>query len=197
MMCYAGIDLHATNSVLVVIDEADRVLYQKRLRNDLAVIFTALTPYQTTLQGVVVESTYNWYWLVDGLMEAGYRVHLAHAPALPQDSGLKHVDDQHDAQWLAHLLRLGLLPTGYIYPKAERAVRDLLRKRSQLVRHKTMVVLSLQSLHTTDWQSALPPSASTAHPRGHSGTCAISRTGAIGQQFVGCAAMSGARDSHD
>jgi transposase len=81
-------------------------------------------------------------------MDAGYRVHLAHAPALPQYSGLKHADDQHDARWLAHLLRLGLLPTGYIYPKAERAVRDLLRKRSQLVRHKTMVVLSLQSLLT-------------------------------------------------
>lgn len=82
------------------------------------------------------------------LRDAGYRVHLAHAPALPQYSGLKHVDDQHDAWWLAHLLRLGLLPTGYMYPKAERAVRDLLRKRSQLVRHKTMVVLSLQSLLT-------------------------------------------------
>jgi len=148
MMCYAGIDLHATNSVLVVIDEADRMLCQKRLRNDLAVILTALAPYQATVKGVVVESTYNWYWLVDGLMDAGYRVHLAHAPALPQYSGLKHADDQHDAQWLAHLLRLGLLPTGYIYPKAERAVRDLLRKRSQLVRHKTMVVLSLHSLLT-------------------------------------------------
>lgn len=148
MMCYAGIDLHATNSVVVVSDEADRVLYQKRLRNDLAMIVTALAPYQATLQGVAVESTYNWYWLVDGLMDAGYRVHLAHAPALPQYSGLKHADDVHDARWLAQLLRLGLLPTGYIYPKAERAVRDLLRKRSQLVRHKTMVVLSLQSLLT-------------------------------------------------
>lgn len=148
MRCYVGIDLHATNSMVVILDDDHRTLYQKRLRNDLAVILTALEPYRTTVHGVAVESTYNWYWLVDGLMEAGYRVHLAHAPALPQYSGLKHVDDQHDAQWLAYLLRLGLLPTGYIYPKAERAVRDLLRKRSQLVRHKTMVVLSLQSLLT-------------------------------------------------
>lgn len=148
MMCYAGIDLHATKSVLVVIDEEDRVLYQKRLRNELALILAALEPYQSTLQGIAVESTYNWYWLVDGLMDASYTVHLAHAPALPQYSGLKHADDRHDARWLAHLLRLGLLPTGYIYPKAARAVRDLLRKRSQLVRHKTMVVLSLQSLLT-------------------------------------------------
>ena len=148
MRYYVGIDLHATNSVVVILDDDDRVLYQKRLRNDLELICTALEPYRPTVQGVAIESTYNWYWLVDGLMEAGYRVHLAHAPALPQYSGLKHADDQHDARWLAHLLRLGLLPTGYIYPKAERAVRDLLRKRSQLVRHKTMVVLSLQSLLT-------------------------------------------------
>lgn len=148
MRYYAGIDLHATNSVVVVIDDADRVLYQKRLRNDLSLILSAVEPYRATVQGIAVESTYNWYWLVDGLMDAGYRVHLAHAPALPQYSGLTHADDQHDAQWLAHLLRLGLLPTGYIYPKTERAVRDLLRKRSQLVRHKTMGVLSLQSLLT-------------------------------------------------
>lgn len=148
MTSYAGIDLHATNSVVVVLDERDQVLYQKRVRNELPLIVAALEPYRSTLAGVVVESTYNWYWLVDGLMDAGYTVHLAHAPALPQYSGLKHADDRHDARWLAHLLRLGLLPTGYIYPKAERALRDLLRKRSQLVRHKTMVVLSLQSLLT-------------------------------------------------
>ena len=148
MRCYAGIDLHATNSVVVVLDEQDQVLSQKRLRNELPMVLAALEPFRTTLAGVAVESTYNWYWLVDGLMAAGYPVHLAHAPALPQYSGLKYADDPHDARWLAHLLRLGLLPTGYIYPKAERALRDLLRKRSQLVRHKTMVVLSLQSLLT-------------------------------------------------
>jgi transposase len=143
---YAGIDLHGTNSVIVVLDDEDRVRYQQRLRNELAGILAAFAPFRETLEGVAVESTYNWYWLVDGLMDAGYRVHLAHVPALPQYSGLKHADDHHDARWLAHLLRLGLLPTGYIYPKAERALRDLLRKRSQLVRQKTAVVLSLQSL---------------------------------------------------
>lgn len=144
MTCSAGIDLQATNSVVVVLDDQDQVRYQKRLRNELALIVAALTPYRSTLAGVAVESTYNWYWLVDGLMDAGYTVHLAHAPALPQYRSLKHADDLHDARWLAHLLRLGLLPTGDLSPKAERARRDLLRKRSQWVRQKTMVVLSLQ-----------------------------------------------------
>jgi len=134
MKLYAGIDLHANNSVVVVIDEDDRILYQKRVHNELGALLQALAPYQATLQGIVVESTYNWYWLVDGLMAAGYRVHLANTTAIEQYKGLKHTDDESDARWLAHLLRLGILPEGYIYPKEERAVRDLLRKRSQLVR---------------------------------------------------------------
>jgi hypothetical protein len=79
---------------------------------------------------VVVESTYNWYWLVDGLMEADYRGRLANPAAIEQDSGLKYTNDYADARWLAHLLRLGVLPEGSIYPKAERAVRDVLCKRS-------------------------------------------------------------------
>jgi transposase len=91
------------------------------------------------LQGIVVESTYNWYWLVDGLMATNYRVHLANTTAIEQYKGLKHTVDQSDARWLAHLWRLGILPEGYIYPKEERAVRDLLRKRSQLVRQRTTI----------------------------------------------------------
>jgi transposase len=96
----------------------------------------------------VVESTYNWYWLVDGLMERGHRVHLANTAAIEQYSGLKYTDDDSDARWLAHLLRLGVLPQGYIYPKEQRPVRDLLRKRSQLVRYRTANLLSIQNLFT-------------------------------------------------
>jgi transposase len=100
------------------------------------------------MKGLVVESTYNWYWLVDGLMDADYRVHLANPAAIQQYSGLKYSDDHSDARWLAHLLRLGVLPEGYIYPKAERAVRDLLRKRAHLVRQHTANVLSVQNILT-------------------------------------------------
>src|SRR5918999_568838 len=99
-------------------------------------IVEQLSPYRSSIEGVVVESTYNWYWLVDGLMEQGYRVHLANTAAIQQYEGLKYTDDHSDARWLAHMLRLGVLPQGYIYPKEERAVRDLLRKRSQLLHHR-------------------------------------------------------------
>jgi transposase len=95
---------------------------------------------------VVVESTYNWYWLVDGLAERGYTMHLANTVAIQQYDGLKHRDDESDARWLAKLLRLGQLPEGHIYPRKERAIRDLLRKRTQLVRQSTSNLLSIQNL---------------------------------------------------
>src|SRR5712692_1428429 len=141
-----GIDLHANNSVVVLLNEQDQVIYQRRLANHLPTILEPLALYQADITGVVVESTYNWYWLVVGLMEAGYRVHLANPAAMQQYSGLKYTDDHSDARWLAHLLRLAVLPEGYIYPKAERAVRDLLRKRAHVVRQHTANVLSVQNI---------------------------------------------------
>lgn len=104
MPLYCGIDLHANNSVVVLLDEQDQVIYQRRFANHLPEILEALGPYQADITGVVVESTDNGYWLVDGLMEAGYRVHLANPAAMQPYSGLKYTNDHSDARWLAHLL---------------------------------------------------------------------------------------------
>jgi len=116
---YCGIDLHSNNSVVIVSDEEDRIVFNKRLPNDLGQIRAALEAHQEGLAGVVIESTYNWYWLVDGLMDAAY---------------------------LAQLLRLGLLAEGYIYPREERGARDLARKRMQLVRYRTAQILSIEGI---------------------------------------------------
>src|SRR5256885_7562918 len=155
MKLYGAIDLHSNNNVTVLIDEQDKVVYEKRLPNDLGVIAQQLAAYQSSLEGIVVESTYNWYWLVDGLMDQGHRVHLANTAAIQQYEGLKYTDDHTDARWLAHILRLGVLPEGYIYPKEERAVRDLLRKRGQMVRQRTTNLLSIQNLLTRNPGSSL------------------------------------------
>ncbi len=146
MALYCGIDLHSTSCYVSVQDERDEVVVGKNLPNRLEVVLRELEPYRDELVGLVVESTFNWYWLVDGLMEAGYRVHLAHPAGIEQYTGLKYTDDRHDARWLAHLQRLGLLAEGHIYPKEKRAVRDLLRKRAHLVRQRTANLLSLQNL---------------------------------------------------
>ncbi|MFT5118439.1 MAG: transposase [Kiritimatiellia bacterium] len=147
MKLYGGIDLHSNNSVFNIIDETGHVVLKKRMANDLENILLLLQPYADTLTGLVVESTYNWYWLVDGLMEANFKVHLANTAAIQQYSGLKHGDDESDANWLANMLRLDVLPEGYIYPKEQRMVRDLLRKRLQLVQQSTQHILSVQGLY--------------------------------------------------
>jgi len=155
MKLFGAIDLHSDNNVVVLIDENDEVVYRKRLPNELSVIVAQLSPHHSRIEGMVVESTYNWYWMVDGLMEQGYRVHLANTAAIQQYNGLKYTDDNSDARWLAHLLRLGVLRQGYIYPRADRPVRDLLRKRSQLVRQRTTNLLSIQNLLTRNTGSSL------------------------------------------
>ena len=144
MKVYVGMDLHATNTYVGMVDEENKVLNKQRFRNELPLILAGLDPFKKDIEGVVVESTFNWYWLVDGLMDKGYRVHLANVSAIKQYEGLKQIDDQRSAFWLANLLRLGILPTGYIYPKEERPTRDLLRKRLQLVRHRTSHILSVK-----------------------------------------------------
>lgn len=146
MSLYCGIDLHSNNQVVVVLDEEDHTVLERRLPNRLEVVLGELEPFGEELAGVAVESTYNWYWLVDGLMESGHSVSLVNTSAVKQYEGLKHTDDRHDAQWLAHLMRLGILPTGYIYPKEERPVRDLLRHRIRLVEQRTANLLAVQNV---------------------------------------------------
>jgi len=159
MGVYAGIDLHSTNNYIGIINDTDQRLFKKRLPNDLDVILAALKPFQQDLQGIAVESTYNWYWLVDGLQDHGYRIHLANPSAIKQYEGLKHTDDRWDSFWLAHLLRLHILPEGYIYPKEGRPIRDLLRRRMLLVRQRTTHILSLQSMITRNLGMNLSGSA--------------------------------------
>ena len=146
MLSYAAIDLHSNNGVLAIIDETDRTLKQKKLPNDISAFVAELEPFRATLQGVAVESTFNWYWLVDGLRAHDFPAILVNTAAIQQYAGLKHADDQYDAWWLAHMMRLGILPKGYIYPREERAVRDLLRKRLTLVQQRTSNILSVQNL---------------------------------------------------
>ncbi|TWI61020.1 transposase [Desulfobotulus alkaliphilus] len=148
MKTYAGIDLHSSNNFIVVIDNDDKRLFEKRIPNNIENVLKALEPFKNSLDGVVVESTYNWYWLVDGLQKHSYPVVLANPAAIQQYNGLKHSDDKWDSFWLAHLLRLNILPKGYIYPKETRAIRDLLRRRMMYVQEKTKHFLSLQSLIT-------------------------------------------------
>jgi transposase len=140
------LDLHSSNSYLGIIDETGKRVFKQKLPNERERILEAVKPYQNDIAGIVVESTYNWYWLVDLLMEAGCQVHLANPAAIKKYTGLQFADDQHDAFWVAEMLRLGILPEGYIYPKEDRPVRDLLRKCMHLVRLRSSLIVSLQNI---------------------------------------------------
>jgi transposase len=148
MTLYAGLDLHKSNVFCGIKDQEGKRIYRQRLPTQLPMILYALEPYRRRLKAVAVESTFNWYWLVDGLQEAGYSVQLANPAAMQAYEGLKQTNDESDAFWLAEMLRLGILPVGYIYPKAERPVRDMLRRRLLIVRQATQTLLSLQSMVT-------------------------------------------------
>src|SRR5204862_5028453 len=129
-----------------VIDETGRRLKHQKLPCDLEQIDSFLRPWKDRLKSVAVESTYNWYWLVDGMHSRGYPMHLANPARMEQYSGIKHADDKNDAFFLAELLRLNILPTGHIYDAKLRPVRDLLRRRMSLVHARTSLMLSFKSL---------------------------------------------------
>ena len=147
MKYYCGIDLHSNNHYVCVIDDNDKRLIEKKLDNNIDDTLCLLSPYRKHLTAVAIESTFNWYWLVDGLMEDGYRVDLVNTAAVVQYEGLKRTDDRYDAFHLAHLMRLGILPTGYIYPKKERGLRDLMRRRMKLVQEQSQHLISLKTQH--------------------------------------------------
>jgi transposase len=125
MELYTGFDLHSNNSYVGIIDEGGRRLWKKKLRNDPSLILETLQPFKKDIKVIVVESSYDCYWLVDCLMEKGYRLHLANPYKIEQYSGLKHADDEHDAFWFAEILRLNILPEGFIYPKEQRPLGTL------------------------------------------------------------------------
>lgn len=149
MALYGSVDLHSNNSYAAVSDETDKLVKAKRLPNRLEDIDRFFTEYRTGLGDIVIESTYNGYWLMDGLQKLGYGVKLVHMSACAQYSGLKYTDDESDCMWLNRMHRLGVLPTGYVYPRQDRPLRDLLRKRMYLVQTRTGFLNSFKHLLLT------------------------------------------------
>lgn len=146
MALYIGLDLHSSSCFIAGITETREKVLEKKLPNDIEMILKFLYSYREEIKAIAVESTYNWYWLVDGLKSAGYKVKLANPSAMKKYEGIKYSNDRHDAFWLAEMLHLGILPEGYIYPKEERSMRDLLRRRLRLVQLRTGMINSLKGI---------------------------------------------------
>ena len=143
---YAGADLHGNNVFLSVCNQDGGEVFRRRVPTNLPAVNAALEPFWPQIQSMGVESTFNWYWFVDGLRDQGHPVMLGNPAQMRQYDGLKNTDDRSDARWLAEMVRLGIFPESYIYPREIRAVRDALRRRQLFVRRRTQVMLSLESL---------------------------------------------------
>jgi len=114
---YTGIDLHSTNCYIGIIDQEDKRIFNKRLPNQADVVPAELEPFRKEIVSITIESTFNWYWIVDCLKDVGYTLHLANPAAMQQYKGLKFLNDKHDAFWLAHMDRPGILPQRIYLPK--------------------------------------------------------------------------------
>jgi transposase len=152
---HAGIDLHSNNLMIGLVNQDGKRVAHRKLECRLSDVVDFLKPHRAQLETMAVESTFNWYWLVDGLRQLDYPIDLANPAKIEQYNGLKHAGDKDDAYHLAELQRLRILPQAHVYDPQLRPVRDLLRRRSSLVHQRTSLLLSFKSLYVRTTGQAL------------------------------------------
>ena len=139
-----GIDLHAYAMSVCIMDKNGKVLVRKSIKCEIDLLMNILKPYRKSIT-VGVESTFNWYWLLDGLKKHKVPSHLGHALYIKRMSGNKHKNDSIDARGIADLLRTNRFPPAYAYPSEMRGTRDLLRRRHSFVRRRAGSYTHLQN----------------------------------------------------
>ena len=145
---YVGIDLHSNNSYFAAKDSQGNELFHKRIPNSHLSVEAVLSQIKQKgkIVSLAVESTYNWYWIVDHIQDLGYNIQLTNPGQIKQYNGIKKTDDKSDAFFLAELQRLEILPSCWICPKEDRPIRDLLRTRMNFVQKRTSFKNSLTSI---------------------------------------------------
>jgi transposase len=152
---YCGVDLHARTLALCVLDAHGQVLARPSVAASPRAVLDALAPFRDDL-AVACECMFAWYWLADLCQEEQVPFVLGHALYMKAIHGGKAKNDKIDAEKIARLLRGGNLPIAYVYPKAMRATRDLLRRRTFFVRRRAEL---LAHVVNTNSQYNLPPLA--------------------------------------
>jgi transposase len=145
-----GIDLHARQMYICVMDPAGNILVHKNIKgNEFAFFLKLVAPYRHDLT-VVCECCFNWYWLADACEDAGITFALGHALYLKHIHGSKNKNDKLDSEKLAHLLRTNLIPPSYIYPRKNRPMRALLRQRMNYVWERAELLSHLSMNQTAE-----------------------------------------------
>jgi transposase len=141
---YAGIDLHARSMFTHILDQAGATVFERDLPASPDAFLNAVAPYRAGLV-VGVECMFAWYWLADWCAAEGIPFVLGHALYMKAIHGGKTKNDKIDAHKIATLLRGGTLAQAYVYPKGMRETRDLLRRRSFLVRQRALLIAHIQN----------------------------------------------------
>ena len=149
MTFYIGADLDSRSAMMSALNEAGEVVNEKRVRTRSEDVLRFIEPYRPHVS-VAVESILSYYWFVDCLQEAKIEVHLAHPLMVKAISYAKVKTDAVDAKTLAQLLRLGMLPEAYIYPRQQRPLRDLSRRRLRLSNQRALYYREIQRIHQQD-----------------------------------------------
>jgi transposase len=149
---YCGIDLHARSMYMCILSQDGEILLHRNMKTSPEMFLKAIAPYREDLV-VCVECIFTWYWLADLCAREGIPFVLGHALYMKAIHGGKAKNDKIDAQKIAGLLRGGMLPQAYVYPAAMRATRDLLRRRTHLMRKRAELLTHIQQ---TNSQYTLP-----------------------------------------
>ena len=144
---YCGVDLHARTLSLCILDDQGTIVQQKTIAANPDAFLQAVAPFRAGL-AVACECMFAWYWVADLCVEQNLAFVLGHALDMKAIHGGKAKNDRIDAGKIARLLRGGTFPLAYAYPKGMRETRDLLRRRSYLVRQRAELMIHLQILNS-------------------------------------------------
>jgi transposase len=159
-----GIDLHAHQMYVCLMDRQGKILLHTNIKNnDFNYFLQRIAPYQHDIT-VVAECMFGWYWLADACQAAGLHFVLAHALYLKAIHGGKNKNDRIDSEKLAHLLRSNLIPPAYVYPADKRPLRALLRQRIYFVWQRSDLLARIQSHQLAHNRPTLKQSRSNRDP---------------------------------
>jgi transposase len=144
---YCGVDLHARSMFIHILNQQGETVFAKDLPATPEMFRDAIRPFR---EGLVVgcECMFAWYWLADVCEDASIPFALGHALYMRAIHGGKAKNDRIDAAKIAGMLRGGMFPMAYVYPRAMRDTRDLLRRRTFFVRQKAQLIAHIQNTNS-------------------------------------------------
>lgn len=144
---YCGIDLHARSMYVCILDQAGKVLVHRNMKASPMAILRTIASYRDDIV-IAVECIFTWYWLADLCAKENIAFVLGHALYMKAIHGGKTKNDKIDSNKIAVLLRGGMLPTAYVYPRKMRSTRDLLRRRMYLMYKRSELLAHIQNTNS-------------------------------------------------